>query len=1054
MKKKLNKIEKTSILILIPFFVLLLLFLKPSFARFINRSVPFNNLWSGEVASSYHSGNGSSAHPYLISNGEELAYFASQLEENDYENVYFKLGNDIRLNEGIFRYENSKKEYILGEDTYYLLDEDFYDNDDYIGDASGSILLFPSLDGFKGHFDGDYHIIYGFYSIDDENGLFTNLSGEITSLYLSNCMVEGNNSGILSNQVTNGTIRNVMVDGILISDSYQGNGLVDDLTVIKEETYTVSGGIAAYATDSTFQNCINKVEIYGSFLSGGLIGSMEDTTVQNAYSTSNLDSHSSNAIGLVLGTSIVDKIYQTGTINGGLIGYLVDADLTISNSFIPIDNDFLVGEDNSTISSTDNYYTYAGRGDHLSSTLATTSDLKDPLFLTSYGSFVDFTAIETNPLNAWVFEEDYYPTLFIDDIINPYVELTVGNYMWNSFSTFLDTKRFTDPFTFMISSIDNVHTYQRYYYISNSRTPLSKSDLENVVWTNYEGFVRMSDEGVYVIYVKVVQGNDVSYMNSDILVLDQSLPNIDIQVGEDHYSSIQNTTITMTQAFSATVSAEDTLSGVKSIEYYIADDFINDYDVEWIPYQSTISFNQTGDYVLYVKVVDGCDYVTYASTPLMIFDGYTSSVNPLGSNTGNTITSNSSMVYHFTCGSHQQYNLTHYLISSVVLPRNTVITLNDKVNHKVYGYTITTNDDYGYETNQYATYPFTLFVEKGKNNGGNGNYVEGNVTNEQFEIIFDFSRTTISNNLSNISLRLEGRSNNEVVRDTLSTNTYNIHTGNNTRLSHTISTSYQNSILYHSDAVYEIPINSVVSYSSALDTSYFDKKIGLSIKLVDSSGRIISRDYLKNFTFYIGNNQYLPAYDSIIRINLGTNASTNTTLVVTTHQCSSDLRDGTYYLKINPYSSFNGLYSDGVLENNIMIPVVVSHRTNSSLYGFDVSIDSDSRIIEKDGDVPLSFTITQSGLDNPNIKVSMYEKDEVTAYNQDYTLINMGLYTDVSLERYMDSIYYVSRNPQEETTLSFNLDTSLLPRTSYKFVFDLYNGDILVGSISKNIILR
>ena len=187
---------------------------------------------------------------------------------------------------------------------------------------------------------------------------------------------------------------------------------------------------------------------------------------------------------------------------------------------------------------------------------------------------------------------------------------------------------------------------------------------------------------------------------------------------------------------------------------------------------------------------------------------------------------------------------------------------------------------------------------------------------------------------------------------------------------------------------------------------------------------------------------------------MGTNASTNTTLVVTTHQCSSDLRDGTYYLKINPYSSFNGLYSDGVLENNIMIPVVVSHRTNSSLYGFDVSIDSDSRIIEKDGDVPLSFTITQSGLDNPNIKVSMYEKDEVTAYNQDYTLINMGLYTDVSLERYMDSIYYVSRNPQEETTLSFNLDTSLLPRTSYKFVFDLYNGDILVGSISKNIILR
>ena len=84
----------------------------------------------------------------------------------------------------------------------------------------------------------------------------------------------------------------------------------------------------------------------------------------------------------------------------------------------------------------------------------------------------------------------------------------------------------------------------------------------------------------------------------------------------------------------------------------------------------------------------------------------------------------------------------------------------------------------------------------------------------------------------------------------------------------------------------------------------------------------------------------------------------------------------------------------------------------------------------------------------------MYKKDELTAFNQDYSLIDMGNYTSSVLDKYIDSVYYVSRNPQEESIFSFNLDTSLLDKTSYKFVFDLYDGDLKVSSISKNIIIR
>ena len=687
------------------------------------------------------------------------------------------------------------------------------------------------------------------------------------------------------------------------------------------------------------------------------------------------------------------------------------------------------------------------RGNNLNSSLVTESDLKDKAFLTDYDEFVDFEDLEENYLNVWVFEEDMYPVLYIDDIINPYVELNLSTYMWNSYSHILDTKQFSSNITFMISDIDDVHTYDKYYYISNSSTPLSKTDLESVVWTPYSDIVQITEEGFYVVYVKVVHGNDVSYINSDLLVLDKTGSDIDITLGNNHYSSINDSTIYLDHPFDISISASDALSGIKSIEYYISGGFINDYDVNWTSYSSGIHFGNVGEYVLYVKVTDSCDFVTYASTPLIVYDGYVSSVHPLGLNSGDTITKKSSIVYDFSYSNNKQLSFTHNLISSVVLPRYTNITLIDKNNDKVYGYVVNSNDDFGFNTDGYATYPFSLFKEKGKNSVVN--YVDGTVTNEHFEVILDFSGTNISTNYSDIYVYLEGNFNG-VVRPTISKSSFNID--KNSNVSHSVSTDYSSTIYYNSDSIHEIPISSVVNYNN--DTSYFDKKIGLSIKLVDSSGRIVSREHLKNFDFMIDDVKYVPGSDNIIRVNLDTNTSVDTDLSIVTHQGTSKLREGTYYIKINAYSSLDGLYYDSVIDNGIMIPVVVSKNYTSSSYGFDVSIDSDSRIIDKDGIVNLSFNLKQSGLESPNIKVSMYEKDELTAYNQDYTLINLASYSDISLERFIDSIYYVSRNPLEESIFSFNLDTSLLDKTTYRFVFDLYDGDLKVSSISKNIIIR
>ena len=1046
--------DKKLYIIFALIFILLLSFALPTFARYKNRISSYGNVWNGNVATRYRSGDGTNNNPYIISNGEELAYFSSQLENNNYEGVYFKLSNDILLNQGVFKYENDLVEYVVGNNTYYVNDNEYYDNDQFIGDPIGSINVFPSLEGFEGNFDGDSHTIFGYYNT---NSLFKSLSGNITSLYIENAFVSGSNLGILSDEIIDGSVSNVLVDGIILDSEFNDtvNNISSLLGDYESLNYSVNGGIAAYSSGGSFSNCISKVNIYGGFLSGGLIGYGEDITISNSYNTGDIDSYLSNGIGVVKGDSSIDHIYNTGSINGGLVGYVIDSDLDFTDSFIVTDNDLVIDSINSTITSSDNYFVYPNRGNGVTSILATEANLKDKTFLTNFDEFENFEDLDST--HVWVFEDEHYPVLFIDDVVNSYSELHLNTFTWNSYSPNLDVKNINTNISFVIDDVDNIHITSKYYYVSNSRTPLSKSDLENVSWTPYTGLVRITNEGFYVVYVKVVDNNsNVSYINSDLLVLDNSGSDITISAFGNNWTGSNNGEVFIDHTFSFSVSASDALSGVKSVEYYLSNTVLNNMsNVSWTSYVNPISVSNVGEYILYVKVTDGCDFVTYASTPVIVYDGYVvSNLSPLGGS-GNSITRNSSITFDVSYLNNKQLSLTHSLISSVLLPVNTKITMIDKINNKVYQFVVGSGR-YGFDTNGYASYPLSSFTEKGKIS--TVNYVDGSVTNERFTFVVDFSDATISQSYSDVSIYLDGTGSG-VSRPTITKETFSISNDGTLVLSHTISTDFDGSITYNSDSETNIDIDSTVSYNSYFDTSYFDKKIGLSIKVVDGSGNIVSKDHLKNIIFEVDDTAYAFDSDNIIRVNLDTNSSVANTLSVITHQCNSTLEDGTYYIRINPYYSYDGKFYDSVLNSTIDIPLVVSNSVNVYDYSFDVLMNSDS-IINQGDDVQLSFNVLEDSVVNPNIKVSMYQKDELTAFNQDYTLIDMGDYTDDILDLYIDSVYYVSRNPVsysvsgQYNTFSINMDTDNLDKTCYKFVFDLYEGNRKISSVSKYIIIR
>ena len=108
-------------------------------------------------------------------------------------------------------------------------------------------------------------------------------------------------------------------------------------------------------------------------------------------------------------------------------------------------------------------------------------------------------------------------------------------------------------------------------------------------------------------------------------------------------------------------------------------------EIKWIPYTNTISINDIGNYILYVKVTDECDLISYASTPNIVYDGYVvSNLKPINFNEGNSITKKSSIMFDISYSNNSELNIIHILESNVELPLNTKIIMLDKINNKVY----------------------------------------------------------------------------------------------------------------------------------------------------------------------------------------------------------------------------------------------------------------------------------------------------------------------------------------------------------------------------------
>ena len=248
----------------------------------LTKNAPTNSdLWtaSGNYATSFAGGDGQSeATAYQISTPEQLARLA-------------------------YLVNNGSEQYMFSN-TYFVQTADI-DLSLHYWDAIGAPDYY-----FSGHYDG------GNFTI---SGLYTRAGSSSTYSYQGLFgYVEGRSSSIRA------SIKNIGI----IDSNIQG--------------YQYVGGVAGYASSSTFTNCYNTGTVSGSDgRVGGVVGGAYDySTVSNCYNTGAVTGDGSivgGVVGYAYDYSIITNCYNTGAVDGrayvgGVVGYAYD-DSTITNSY-------------------------------------------------------------------------------------------------------------------------------------------------------------------------------------------------------------------------------------------------------------------------------------------------------------------------------------------------------------------------------------------------------------------------------------------------------------------------------------------------------------------------------------------------------------------------------------------------------------------------------------------------------------------------------------------------------------------------------------------------
>ncbi|MCI9507834.1 MAG: hypothetical protein HFF62_14935 [Oscillospiraceae bacterium] len=251
--------------------------------------------WDGTVADSYAGGSGTAKEPYLIATAPQLARVAAQVNRGAESGKYYRLTNDIYLND------------VSSVDSWNITVP--HNQWTPIGSASSP---------FSGIFDGADHIVFGVYISSSENyqGLFgvVGTGSSITNTGVEKSYIEGGDfvSGLCGYSTS--SFGNCHSGATVVGNKYLG-GIVGGAGN--------PGGIFG-GSQISIDNCFNTGKISGANYVGGILGNADTGVLKKCYNVGALSG--TDRVGGIAGRTVETRYCWnlgdvTGTVyTGGILG--------------------------------------------------------------------------------------------------------------------------------------------------------------------------------------------------------------------------------------------------------------------------------------------------------------------------------------------------------------------------------------------------------------------------------------------------------------------------------------------------------------------------------------------------------------------------------------------------------------------------------------------------------------------------------------------------------------------------------------------------------------
>jgi hypothetical protein len=339
----------------------------------------------------------------------------------------------------------------------------------------------------------------------------------------------------------------------------------------------------------------------------------------------------------------------------------------------------------------------------------------------------------------------------------------------------------------------------------------------------------------------------------------------------------------------------------------------------------------------------------------------------------------------------------------------------------------------------------------------NSIYYDGTDSSEEFIFILDFSDTDINSDQLNNKLLIEIRDSNEESMITVlgiehNQLTYNLYHDRESHINVNVTPSDNPLYIGYSD-IFDLSIdyqNNSLDNIGVIDTQYFNSKLGVQISIVNNEGHTISGTDLVGTYFEMDGQRYYPDVNGITHIKLSEKVG-NTQKWIIFNTENSSIATGDYTFVFSAFGSVDGIYYSESLPDVENLDIIIIN----SKYGLNPEINDNSIIFNANNDKSLKFTIDYSSmLDNPNIRVALYRRKYDQIYDTRYDLVDLADYVDQDLFTTNNpKEYLLISNPPANSSFNLAMKEELLTGT-YRLIFRLYDNDVLIGDITRYIIIK